>query len=166
MLLLGAVLFALAAGSAEAGRRTGTAGVTVLLPRGWHAWEAPRNLDPAVTDPLTRVVAVSAPFGFADRGCQVAAYTFPKTAVAVVVVEWTQLWHEARWKLRPDAFTTSSLQVRPPPAIECFDGSGGSAQFVDHGRHFGAYLLAGTEAGKRIVSQARVVLDSLRVAPG
>lgn len=165
VLLVGASLSAFAPGGGQAQRRAGTAGVTVLLPRGWHAWEPPHDI-PAVTDPRTRVVAVSAPFGFADTGCQVAAYAFPKTAVAVVVVEWTRLWRQARWKPRPDTFTSGSLRVRPPPAIECFDGSGGSAQFVEHGRHFGAYLLAGTEAAKSVVAQALAVLDSLRVAPG
>jgi len=44
-----------------------------------------------VTDPLTRVVAVSAPFRFASNGCQVAGYAFPATAVAIVIVEWIRL---------------------------------------------------------------------------
>jgi len=51
--------------------RVGRAGVTVALPKGWHAWVPPGPYAPGA-DPLTRVVAVSAPFRFAASGCQVA----------------------------------------------------------------------------------------------
>ena len=72
--------------------RVGEAGVTVVLPGGWHTLPRPlAGLTPTVTDPLTRVVAVSAPFRYDVRGCQVAAYDFPRTAVAIVVVEWVEL---------------------------------------------------------------------------
>jgi hypothetical protein len=53
----------------------------------------------------------------------------------------------------------------PPPAIECFAGAGGSVQFADRGRTFGAYLLAGPKASVSVVSQARRVLDTLHVEP-
>jgi hypothetical protein len=163
LVVLVAVLLTSASGTAATAPRTGSAGISISLPHGWHDWQVPRNLNPAVTDPLTRVVAVSAPFHFADKGCQIAAYAFPPTAVAIVVVEWTQLWHNARWTQRPHAFTSTTLPVHPPPAIECFAGSGGSAQFVDDGRHLGVYVLAGRDASSGLIVRARAVLNSLRV---
>ena len=54
--------------------------------------------------------------------------------------------------------------MHAPPAIECFKGSGGSAQFVDGGRSFGAYVLAGLDAPDGRVDEARRVLDTLRVS--
>jgi hypothetical protein len=111
------------------------------------------------------VVAVSAPFHFDDRGCQVAAYAFPPTAVAVVVVEWTRPTPGSRWSLRPRRFTSAVLRLRAPPAIECFDGRGGSVEFADHGRRLGAYLLAGRWAPPTLVARARGVFDTLRTRP-
>ena len=56
-----------------------------------------------------------------------------------------------------------SLPLHPPPAIECFAGSGGSIEFAQRGRHFGAYLLAGRRAQQSLVARARSVLDTLQV---
>lgn len=143
--------------------RVGAAGVTLALPAGWHSWVPSSALTPTITDPLTRVVAVSAPFTFAASGCQVAAYSFPSTAVAIVVLEWVQLGRHAPWARRPTDFTSKTLPLQPPPAIECFNGAGGSVQFADHGRHFGVYVLAGRRASAAKIAGARAVLDSLRV---
>ena len=145
--------------------RVGEGGVTVELPSGWHTLPRPLpGLTPSVTDPLTRVVAVSAPFHFDERGCQVAAYSFPRTAVAIVVVEWTKLGRDAHWQPRPTSFSETALRLHAPPAIECFDGRGGAVEFADHGRRLGAYLLAGSRAPAALVARARGVLDTLRVA--
>jgi hypothetical protein len=146
-------------------RRVGEHGVTVALPAGWHTTpRPPAGLTPSVTDPLTRVVAVSAPFHFASRGCQVAAYAFPRSAVAIVVVEWVGLGRDDRWASRPRTFSPGALPLHDPPAIECFDGRGGSVEFADHGRRLGAYLLVGTRARSALVMRARQVLDTLRVS--
>jgi hypothetical protein len=146
-------------------RRVGERGVTVTLPAGWHTLPRPlAGLTPSVTDPLTRVVAVSAPFRFAARGCQVAAYAFPRSAVAIVVVEWVELGRGDRWAPRPRQFSPGALPLHDPPAIECFDGRGGSVEFADHGRRLGAYLLVGTRARPTLVARARAVLDTLRVS--
>jgi hypothetical protein len=112
-----------------------------------------------------RVVAISAPFHFAPAGCQVASFAFPRDAVAVVVVEWVQLGRHDRWRSRPARFTPTVLPLHPPPTIECFAGPGGSVEFADHSRHFGAYLMAGRAATPALVAQARAVLDTLRVTP-
>jgi hypothetical protein len=53
--------------------------------------------------------------------------------------------------------------MQPSPAIECFDSSGGAVSFIDHGRAFGAYLLAGPRAPDRLIDEARRVLDTLEV---
>lgn len=141
--------------------RVGTAGVTVSLPRGWHSWVPSSAVAPAFPNPLTRVVAVSGPFGFAPNGCQVAAYSFAPTAAAIVVLEWVRMG--GRLPPRPASFGPRTLVLHRPPAIECFDGPGGSVQFTDRRRAFGVYLLAGRKASPRTVAQARAVLDSLRV---
>jgi len=54
--------------------------------------------------------------------------------------------------------------MRRPPAIEGFDGPGGSIQFAERGRSFAAYVLLGRKAPTRLAARARAVLDTLRVA--
>jgi hypothetical protein len=157
--------FATNVAMARTDARIGAAGVTVELPAGWHSWVPPAIPTSGVTDPLTRVVAVSAPFHFAASGCQVAGYAFPATAVAIVVVEWIGLGRNARWIGRPAHFTDRVLPLLPPRAIECFAGPGGAIEFAQRGRRFGAYLLSGREARPGLIARARAVLDSLRVAP-
>lgn len=143
--------------------RVGRVGVTLALPRGWHAWVPPGPYAPGA-DPLTRVVAVSAPFHFAASGCQVAGYAFPSDAVALVIVEWQGRANPtARYAPRPRVFTAKNVPLQPPPAIECFNGSGGSVQFADHGRDFGAYILLGRRAPAQLADRARAVLNTLRV---
>ena len=158
-------LVAVPAGSASKTTtpRVGAAGVTVVLPAGWHTWRPLAGLTPSIVDPLTRVVAISAPFHFAAGGCQVAAYAFPSSAVALVLVEWVGAARGARWAPRPARFSAATLPLRPPPAIECFEGAGGSVQFADQGRRFGAYILLGRHAPGRLADQARAVLDTLQV---
>jgi len=142
----------------------GSAGVTVSLPQGWHSVPQTAPTDVHADDPVTRIVAASAPIRVGGRGCDIAAYAFPSTAVAVVVVEWTRLSKSASWAPRPARFTAATLPVKAPPAIECFAGAGGSVEFADHGRHFGAYLLLGTRAPPALADRARGVLDTLTVA--
>jgi hypothetical protein len=162
---LAAILVLATTAGAGPGVRVGAAGVTLALPSGWHSWVPPGGPTSGVTDPLTRVVAVSAPFRFASNGCQVAGYAFPATAVAIVIVEWIRLGRNDRWAARPGRFTRTALPLRPPPAIECFAGPGGSIEFAQRGRDLGAYLLAGRKATPRTIARARSVLDSLRVTP-
>jgi hypothetical protein len=86
LLLLAAVALGLASGCGSqsarepgsqaplpASERTGSAGVTVELPTGWHAttWN-----DGNVIDPITRIVVASAPVQPKDSACQVAQYEF------------------------------------------------------------------------------------------
>jgi hypothetical protein len=165
---LSAIPVALAAlglvGAAPASH-AGSAGVAVSLPQGWSS--IPQMVPPKgmqVGDPVTRIVVASAPIGFSDKGCNVATYAFPSTAVALVVVEWVRLFKSTRWAPRPRRFTATTLPVQAPPAIECFAGAGGSVQFADHGRHFGAYLLLGRHASPALADRARGVLDTLTVA--
>jgi hypothetical protein len=164
MLAVAGLFASAAAGAPEA--RVGGAGVSLALPAGWHSWVPSTAVQPTVTDPLTRVVAVSAPFRFSPMGCQVAGYAFPANAVAVVVLEWVPmkgLPMPSFVPARPSSFDSRALVLRPPPAIECFDGAAGSAEFKDHGRAFVAYLLAGRKASAATVARGRSVLDSLRV---
>ena len=142
-----------------AGARTGEAGVSVELPPGWHAG-APA--DGNVVDPLTRLVASSARVKLREVPCQIARYAPPPSEVTLVVVEWKSS-ADADPGPRPPSFTREALPLQPPPAIECFEGSGGSVQFVEQGRVFGAYLLAGTRAPERLIREAREVLNGLTV---
>jgi hypothetical protein len=162
-----AIAVALAAlglvGAAPA-QHAGSAGVTVSLPQGWHSIALGTAPTTGATDPVTRIAVASAPIRVGGKGCNVAVYSFPSTAVALVVVEWAKLSRGATWAPRPKRFTASTLPVQSPPAIECFAGAGGSVQFADHGRHFGAYLLLGTRASPGLADRARGVLDTLAVA--
>jgi hypothetical protein len=146
--------------------RAGSAGVTVALPPGWHS---SRAIQGAVTNPLTRIVVSSGPISASPTSsCQVAAYAFPKTAVAIVVVEWTKpIAGTALGKEppRPRRFTAKNLELHRPPAIECFDGPGGSIEFSARHHTFAAYVLLGTKAPARLAGRARAVLDTLRIAP-
>jgi hypothetical protein len=150
---------------AAAPPRVGAAGATVALPAGWHATRPEQGS----TNPLTRIVVASAPIHWdLTSSCQVAAYTFPKTAVAIVVVEWTRSLGGMKIGFgprRPRHFTPASLPIQRPTAIECFDGPGGSAEFAEHGRSFAAYVLLGPKAPASLAARARAVLDTLRVAP-
>jgi hypothetical protein len=155
------LLVALLASCAGA-QRVGDAGVTVALPRGWSSLSphAVAGVTPHIVDPLTRVVVASGPIGFAPTDCQVAAYSFPRDGVAVIVVEWRR---PNGAPYRPHRFTPRELPVLPPPALECWDGPGGATFFSDHRRTFGAYVLLGRNAPAGRADEARAVLDSLRV---
>jgi len=83
-----------------------------------------------------------------------------------VIVEWRGRANPgANFAPRPRRFTAKTLPLQPPPAIECFNGPGGSVQFTDHGRTFGAYILLGLRAPARLADRARTVLETLRVQP-
>jgi hypothetical protein len=135
----------------------GEAGVTVRLPRGWHTT---RPDDGHVTDPKTRIVASSAPIRPRFVGCQVARYAPPQDGVTLVVVEWEQ--SDATGGRRPARLTDRTLPLRSR-AIECFGGAGGSAEFQEAGRVFGAYVLLGRSAPRELADAARAVLDTLVV---
>ncbi len=142
-------------------RRVGGAGVTLALPHGWqaiHLMVPPPSME--VGDPVTRIVAASGPIRF-GKGCNDVDYSFPSTAVALVVLEWVRL--TPHLPARPQRFTQTSLPVRPAPTIECFNGPGGSVQFTDHGRRFDAFLLLGRRASPELANDARAALNTLRV---
>jgi hypothetical protein len=143
--------------------RAGDGGVTIALPHGWHAVPQVWFHSATYPEPVTRIVVASAPIHWKDTGCQIASYAFSKRAVAIVVVEWRRSAPGTRYPARPERFTAANLRVRPPPALECFDGAGGSIEFDDHGRHFGAYVLLGRDAPAALAVRARAVLDTLRV---
>jgi hypothetical protein len=148
--------------------RAGTGGVTVALPRGWHSAQPDQG---RITQPLTRIVASSGPIGLRLTGTchtQLTGYTFPATAVAIVVVEWTRPL--GRMKIgsghpRPRHFTAANLPVHGPPIVECFPGPGGSAQWAERGHTFMATVLLGRKAPAALAARARAVLDTLRVSP-
>jgi hypothetical protein len=145
------------------GRRVGSGGVTVALPRGWH--DMPQMVPPStmkVGDPVTRVVVASAPIDFNAKGCNEFAYAFSIKAVAVVILEWVRPT-PGHLSPRPRHFTRKNLPVRPPPALECWDGPGGGAQFTDHGRRFAAFILLGRRASVELADRARSVLDTVAV---
>lgn len=146
--------------------RAGAAGVSVELPRGWH--QIAQAVPPPgmrTGDPVTRIVAASAPIGFDERGCNEFAYRFSRRAAGIVVLERVGRWPGFRFPGRPRRFDAATLPVRPPPALECWDGPGGGLEFTDHGRRLAAYVLLGTHAPERLADRARAVLDTLRVEP-
>lgn len=140
--------------------RHGVERVTVALPTGWYSADPD---DGAVVDPRTRLVVSSAPIRAEASDCQIDGYHAANDAVVLIVVEWEEDYPAL--PKRPARFTSSELRVQPPPAIECFDGAGGSAQFTDAGRTLAAYLLVGEQASAELIDQARGVLDTLSVEP-
>jgi len=159
------VVAGVCASSASAGR-VGQVGVSLALPAGWHSWVPSTAVKPTIGDPLTRVVAVSAPFTFGAGGCQVD-YTFPSTAVAVVILEWVPtkgLAMPSHLPARPSTFNSKTLALRPHSA-ECFSGPAGVMEFTDNGRSFSASIQAGAKATAATIARARTVLESLRVRP-
>jgi len=146
------------AAAAPSDRHVRSAGVSVALPRNWHTTSAN---DGNVTDPRTRLVIASAPIEANGSACQVANYDFAPDAVALIVVEWQE--PTGTHPPRPPRFSANVLPVAPPPAAECFDGPAGTVQFSDHGRLFGAYLLAGRAAPQPLINETRQVLDTLQV---
>ena len=115
-----------------------------------------------ITDPGTRVVAVSAPFSVVGHTCEPFDYGIPKDAVGIVIVEWKKTSSFGPLSPRPRRFTSKTLPVRRHE-LECWDGPGGGIQFADHGRDFGAYILLGRAAPLKLAERARKVLNTLRV---
>ena len=143
--------------------------MTVALPSGWHS-TAPHQ--PAyIPQPLTRLAVSSGPIGPRLTGrchTQVADYTFPATAVAIVVLEWTKPIGGMRIGVgpkRPRRFTAANLPILRAPIIECFPGPGGSTEWTERGHAFAAYVLLGLRAPSSLATRARAVLDTLRVSP-
>jgi hypothetical protein len=154
-----AVALGLSGGAAaRPGERVGEAGVTVWLPSGWHALA---SSDGGV-EPKTRLAVSSGPARARRSPCQIARYAPRPDGVSLVVVEWTDLV-DAPAPPRPRRVTERDLPLQAPPAIECFDGAGGSLQFADGGRVFGAYVLLGRRAPARLAAAARGVLATLAV---
>jgi hypothetical protein len=159
--LASSLLASTALGRATA--RIGSAGVTIALPAGWHS--IPLANPPGLradNDPVTRIVAASGSVSFGS-GCGEFPYAFPKTAVALVVLEWTRPTRGV-FPHRPRRFTSKVLPVRPAPAVECFAGPAGSVEFADHGRRFDAFVLLGRRASPALADRARSALNSLLVA--
>jgi hypothetical protein len=161
--VVAAAICVLAAGCGHSGRRVGGHGLTLAVPHGWHTWVP---LVPpgggAITDPGTRIVAVSAPFSVVGHTCEPFDYGFRSGAVGIVLVEWKKTSDIGPLPPRPRRFTSKTLPVRRHE-LECWDGPGGGIQFADHGRDFGAYILLGPAAPPKLAEQARKVLDTLRV---
>lgn len=145
---------------APAETRSGANGVTVALPDGWHELATD---DGAITDPVTQVAVSSGPMAIRDTQCQVSDYGPEDDAVALIVLEW-QPNDDIAMGPRPEHFGSAELPITPGN-IECFDGSGGTVQFSDAGRMFGAYLLLGPDADPQLADEARAVLETLEVEP-
>jgi hypothetical protein len=145
--------------------RAGSGGVTVALPPGWHATRADQG---NVTQPLTRIVVSSGPIRTnLTSSCQIADYDFPKSAVAIAVVEWTKPIGGMKIGVgppRPRQFTAANLRIHRPPIIECWAGPGGSVEWAERGHSFAAYVLLGRRAPASLAARARAVLDTIRIA--
>jgi hypothetical protein len=157
------LLLSVTGANARSAARVGSAGVTINLPNGWRSMAL--ALPPGLhvdANPVARIVAASGSVSFGNGGCGEFPYSFPSTAVALVILEWV---HPTPGVLphRPGRFTSKTLPVRPPPSIECFNGPGGSVEFIDHGRRFDAFVLLGRHAPAGLADRARSVLNTLRV---
>ena len=145
--------------------RAGSGGVTVALPAGWHSTAADQG---KVAQLLTRIVVSSGAIRTSlTSSCQIADYDFPKSAVAIVVVEWTKPIGVMKIGVgppRPRRFTAANLQIHHPPIIECWAGPGGSVEWAERGHSFAAYVLLGRRAPASLADRARAVLDTIHIA--
>jgi hypothetical protein len=119
--------------------------------------------DDQISDPVTQVAVSSGPMRDGETCSQIADYGPEADAVSLVIVEW-QPNEDFELGPRPERFTREVLPV-DPGATECFAGSGGTVQFTDRGRQFGAYILLGPDAPNSLTDEARAVLQTLRVDP-
>jgi hypothetical protein len=142
--------------------RTGSAGVTVELPPGWHSTAAN---DGNVIDPLARVVVASSPIQAAFSECQTSAYSFAPDAVALVLVEWWGPADTGSPPPRPARFTPELLSIERG-RHECNRGRSGGLQFSVGDREFGAYVFLGDDAPDSLIDELCGVLDTLDVTPG
>ncbi len=140
--------------------RSGANGVSVVLPAGWHTMPAD---DGVVSSPVTQVAVSSGPMENRETECQITDYGPEDDAVSLVVVEW-QPNSDFSMGPRPASFGAAELPVTQG-SIECFDGAGGTVQFSDAGRMFGAYLLLGPDAPPELADEARAALQTLEVEP-
>lgn len=147
--------------SAPVENRAGAHGVTVALPEGWQTMT---TNDDQSSDPFTQVAVSSGPMRNRETCSQVADYGPEDDAVSLVIVEW-QPNEDLVLGPRRQRFTREALPVDPGVA-ECFAGSGGTVQFTDGRRQFGAYILLGPDAPTSLADEARAVLQTLRVEPG
>lgn len=162
LLTVTAVTLAVAASQASGSGRArpvGAAGVVLRVPDSWRS--IPMDHPTLITEPVTRVVVGSGRIGL-GRGCNDLDYALAPGSVAIVILEWLDPTPGTKWKLRPRHFNSVNLPVRPG-LVECFKGSGGSAQFVQHGRRFAAFVLARSDAPPKLITRARTVLDTLTV---
>jgi hypothetical protein len=81
----------------------------VALPRGWYAGTP---ADGNVIDPLTRVVASSAPIRLSQVPCQIARYSPPAADVSLAVVEWEPSDYARRVRARGVSPRKRSSPVR------------------------------------------------------
>jgi hypothetical protein len=144
--------------SASEQTRVGDAGVTLVLPLGWHFDGKPGT--PGVTDPLARIVVGSEPVQQHESQCQVADFAPSPTGIAIVVLEWEQT--DGRPGARPETFDSRVLPLRTG-SIECFDGLGGVVAFTENDRVLGVYVLAGDRTTGAGLQRAREALATLRV---
>ena len=133
-------------------------GVSVRVPRDWRR-VAPADPGP-VTDPVTVLVVGTRAVRAKPSACQIASYTIPAGAAAVVIVEWRELTVTAPTSRRD----VTTMRVRPR-AFECYGGRGAAAVVRLNGRPFQVNVLVGRRATKRRVADALLVARSISARP-
>ena len=132
-------------------------GVRVRVPPDWRRVE-PADPGP-VTDPVTVLVIGTRGVRAKPSACQIASYTIPPLAAAVVIVEWRQLTVTAPTSRRD----LRTMRVHPR-AFEC-GGRGAAAAVRLNGRPFQVNVLVGRRATKRRVADALLVARSISARP-
>ena len=133
-------------------------GVSVRVPLDWRRVE-PADPGP-VTDPVTVLVVGTRGVRAKPSACQIASYTIPAAAAAVVIVEWRQLTVTAPTSRRE----LRTMRIRPR-TFECSAGRGAVATIRLSGRPFQVNVLVGSRAPKRRVADALLVARSISARP-
>lgn len=140
-------------------RATGTAGVEVRLPPGWHAIHGPVS---AVIEPSQVVAAASVPLRLGQPQSQcspdVLLQRLPPDQAAVEIVEWGKVTDVPR---RPASF---ELRAGSYGNYEC-NGPSYNIPFRDHGRAFQAFVWLDPKRVDPVVRvQAIALLNTLAAA--
>jgi hypothetical protein len=148
------------AATRASGHTVSTAGVTLLVPTGWHA-AVSRTPD---CDPERLIVASSEPLQISARG-RVASPT--SRAVIVLLLEDRQVQDRPSGDLRlPRHFQIDWNDLRRlDPDGFCGNPKGPTAMhyFKTHGRYLGYIVYPARNVGLRVRAQTLALMDSLRV---
>jgi hypothetical protein len=152
-LLVAAVSLPAAVASPQARIHT-RAGISVVLPSGWHLARTPVT---TCSDPVQRLVVTT------TRARLHRAFRIPPRSALVLLMESRS---GGRFPPRPKSFRLPRRLDNLGGCCEIPNGPGVELLFRDHGRRFYAFVYVGEHARAATRRATVRLLNSLRVSPG